>query len=33
MEWSLGMEPCSGVDCGVKWSQNLSFCHPSRTGF
>ena len=27
MEWSFG------VDFGVEWSQILSFCHPSRTGF
>ena len=31
--WSGAMEWSFGVDCGVEWSQILSFCHPSRTGF
>ena len=40
MEWSHGVESWSGVmewsfgvDCGVEWSQTLSFWHHSRTGF
>ena len=37
IEWSHGVEPCRSWvlewSFGVEWSQVLSFCHPSRTGF
>ena len=31
--WNGVMELSFGVDFGVEWSQIVSFCHPSRTGF